>query len=191
MLDREPSLPTVTLRTAESHTWIGIAAQFIPTPTPPPTPPPTDDHHHYQGHHSYYHHVAPELPRHRAGGLPFPVDVRLPARPPRAPRSGPRLPADARLRQPRGPPQERGGHGRRVLGGAWASRAVGVGVCMQECVLTPLPRVLRQGEWVCADCGYIYDKDDCGGLAFEQQKCVHSGDRAKPQWTSALSGSID
>lgn len=26
-----------------------------------------------------------------------------------------------------------------------------------------------EGEWVCADCGYIYDRDDCGGLAFEQQ----------------------
>lgn len=28
-----------------------------------------------------------------------------------------------------------------------------------------------QGEWVCADCGYIYDRDiDGGGLYFEQQK---------------------
>jgi len=28
-----------------------------------------------------------------------------------------------------------------------------------------------QGEWVCADCGYVYDKDiDGGGLYFEQQK---------------------
>ncbi|KAG5181135.1 hypothetical protein JKP88DRAFT_222537 [Tribonema minus] len=27
-----------------------------------------------------------------------------------------------------------------------------------------------EGEWVCADCGYIYDRDDCGGLYFEQQK---------------------
>jgi hypothetical protein len=28
-----------------------------------------------------------------------------------------------------------------------------------------------QGEWVCADCGYIYDRDiDGGGLWFEQQK---------------------
>lgn len=26
-----------------------------------------------------------------------------------------------------------------------------------------------EGEWVCADCGYIYDSDDCGGLFFEQQ----------------------
>ena len=27
-----------------------------------------------------------------------------------------------------------------------------------------------QGEWVCADCGYVYDKDlDGGGLYFEQQ----------------------
>lgn len=26
-----------------------------------------------------------------------------------------------------------------------------------------------EGEWVCADCGYIYDIDDCGGLYFEQQ----------------------
>lgn len=26
-----------------------------------------------------------------------------------------------------------------------------------------------EGEWVCADCGYIYDVDDCGGLYFEQQ----------------------
>lgn len=26
-----------------------------------------------------------------------------------------------------------------------------------------------EGEWVCADCGYIYDRDDCGGLYFEQQ----------------------
>lgn len=24
-----------------------------------------------------------------------------------------------------------------------------------------------QGEWVCADCGYIYDKDDFGGKYFE------------------------
>jgi rubredoxin len=28
-----------------------------------------------------------------------------------------------------------------------------------------------QGEWVCADCGYVYDRDiDGGGLYFEQQK---------------------
>lgn len=28
-----------------------------------------------------------------------------------------------------------------------------------------------QGEWVCADCGYIYDREfDGGGLYFEQQK---------------------
>ena len=28
-----------------------------------------------------------------------------------------------------------------------------------------------QGDWVCADCGYIYDKDfDGGGLWFEEQK---------------------
>lgn len=26
-----------------------------------------------------------------------------------------------------------------------------------------------EGEWVCADCGYIYDVDDCGGLYLEQQ----------------------
>lgn len=26
-----------------------------------------------------------------------------------------------------------------------------------------------EGEWVCADCGYIYDVEDCGGLYFEQQ----------------------
>lgn len=26
-----------------------------------------------------------------------------------------------------------------------------------------------EGEWVCADCGYIYDIDDCGGLYLEQQ----------------------
>lgn len=31
-----------------------------------------------------------------------------------------------------------------------------------------------EGEWVCADCGYIYDKDQCGGLAFEDQKCVRA-----------------
>jgi hypothetical protein len=30
-----------------------------------------------------------------------------------------------------------------------------------------------EGEWVCADCGYIYDRDDCGGLYFEQQVCAH------------------
>ncbi|CAN0461760.1 unnamed protein product [Ascophyllum nodosum] len=27
-----------------------------------------------------------------------------------------------------------------------------------------------EGEWVCADCGYIYDQDDCGGLYLEQQQ---------------------
>lgn len=28
-----------------------------------------------------------------------------------------------------------------------------------------------QGDWVCADCGYVFDKDiDGGGLWFEQQK---------------------
>jgi rubredoxin len=28
-----------------------------------------------------------------------------------------------------------------------------------------------QGEWVCADCGYVYDRDiDGGGLYFEQQQ---------------------
>ena len=28
-----------------------------------------------------------------------------------------------------------------------------------------------QGDWVCADCGYVYDKDlDGGGLYFEQQQ---------------------
>lgn len=28
-----------------------------------------------------------------------------------------------------------------------------------------------QGDWVCADCGYVYDRDiDGGGLYFEQQK---------------------
>eukprot|EP00752_Nemacystus_decipiens_P008653 g7726.t1 len=27
-----------------------------------------------------------------------------------------------------------------------------------------------EGEWVCADCGYIYDIDDCGGLYLEEQK---------------------
>lgn len=31
-----------------------------------------------------------------------------------------------------------------------------------------------EGEWVCADCGYIYDRDDCGGLYFEQQVCAHT-----------------
>mmetsp|Transcript_5467 Transcript_5467/g.8251 ORF Transcript_5467/g.8251 Transcript_5467/m.8251 type:complete len:156 (-) Transcript_5467:254-721(-) len=27
-----------------------------------------------------------------------------------------------------------------------------------------------EGEWVCADCGYIYDSDACGGVRFEDQK---------------------
>ncbi|CAN0187836.1 unnamed protein product [Scytosiphon promiscuus] len=27
-----------------------------------------------------------------------------------------------------------------------------------------------EGEWVCADCGYLYDIDDCGGLYLEEQK---------------------
>lgn len=27
-----------------------------------------------------------------------------------------------------------------------------------------------EGEWVCADCGYIYDKDKFGGKFFEEQK---------------------
>lgn len=26
-----------------------------------------------------------------------------------------------------------------------------------------------EGEWVCADCGYLYDIDDCGGLYLEEQ----------------------
>ncbi|CAM9147683.1 unnamed protein product [Choristocarpus tenellus] len=26
-----------------------------------------------------------------------------------------------------------------------------------------------EGEWVCADCGYIYDIDESGGLFLEQQ----------------------
>ena len=27
-----------------------------------------------------------------------------------------------------------------------------------------------EGEWVCADCGYIYDAEACGGKKFEDQK---------------------
>ncbi|CAM9397796.1 unnamed protein product [Heterosigma akashiwo] len=27
-----------------------------------------------------------------------------------------------------------------------------------------------EGEWICADCGYIYDRDDCGGTYFEDQR---------------------
>lgn len=30
-----------------------------------------------------------------------------------------------------------------------------------------------EGEWVCADCGYIYDVDDCGGLFLEEQVCLY------------------
>lgn len=30
-------------------------------------------------------------------------------------------------------------------------------------------RSFWEGEWVCADCGYIYDIDDCGGLYLEEQ----------------------
>ena len=30
-------------------------------------------------------------------------------------------------------------------------------------------RTFWEGEWVCADCGYIYDIDDCGGLYLEEQ----------------------
>ncbi|GFH46034.1 hypothetical protein CTEN210_02508 [Chaetoceros tenuissimus] len=26
-----------------------------------------------------------------------------------------------------------------------------------------------QGEWVCKDCGYIYNKDECAGMYFEEQ----------------------
>lgn len=26
-----------------------------------------------------------------------------------------------------------------------------------------------EGEWVCADCGYIYDVEDCGGIFLEEQ----------------------
>uniref|UniRef100_A0A6U4H457 Rubredoxin-like domain-containing protein n=1 Tax=Phaeomonas parva TaxID=124430 RepID=A0A6U4H457_9STRA len=26
-----------------------------------------------------------------------------------------------------------------------------------------------QGDWVCADCGYIYDRGECNGLYFEEQ----------------------
>jgi len=26
-----------------------------------------------------------------------------------------------------------------------------------------------QGEWVCKDCGYIYNRAECGGLYFEEQ----------------------
>mmetsp|Transcript_5117 Transcript_5117/g.7075 ORF Transcript_5117/g.7075 Transcript_5117/m.7075 type:complete len:153 (+) Transcript_5117:67-525(+) len=26
-----------------------------------------------------------------------------------------------------------------------------------------------EGEWICADCGYIYDRTDCGDFYFEQQ----------------------
>ena len=26
-----------------------------------------------------------------------------------------------------------------------------------------------QGEWVCKDCGYIYNRDECAGMYFEEQ----------------------
>ena len=28
---------------------------------------------------------------------------------------------------------------------------------------------MSQGEWICADCGYIYDSSLFGGLFFEEQ----------------------
>jgi rubredoxin len=35
----------------------------------------------------------------------------------------------------------------------------------------PVPNGYWEGEWICADCGYIYDKDiDGGGLYFEELK---------------------
>ena len=34
-----------------------------------------------------------------------------------------------------------------------------------------VPNGYWEGEWICADCGYIYDKDvDGGGLYFEELK---------------------
>lgn len=36
-----------------------------------------------------------------------------------------------------------------------------------------------QGEWICADCGYIYNRRECNGLYFEEQargyKCPQCG----------------
>ena len=26
-----------------------------------------------------------------------------------------------------------------------------------------------QGEWVCKDCGYVYDRSECAGMFFEEQ----------------------
>jgi rubredoxin len=35
----------------------------------------------------------------------------------------------------------------------------------------PVPNGYWEGEWICADCGYIYDRDiDGGGLYFEELK---------------------
>ncbi|TFJ83226.1 hypothetical protein NSK_005471 [Nannochloropsis salina CCMP1776] len=36
--------------------------------------------------------------------------------------------------------------------------------------LTAMSGKYWEGEWVCADCGYIYNEADCGGMRFEDQK---------------------
>ncbi|GAB5034716.1 rubredoxin family protein [Nannochloropsis oceanica] len=36
--------------------------------------------------------------------------------------------------------------------------------------LTAMDMQYWEGEWVCADCGYIYNEQDCGGMRFEDQK---------------------
>ncbi|CAM9238402.1 unnamed protein product [Ectocarpus sp. 12 AP-2014] len=46
----------------------------------------------------------------------------------------------------------------------------GVGVMMMAAKAEEATRSFWEGEWVCADCGYIYDIDDCGGLYLEEQK---------------------
>jgi rubredoxin len=52
--------------------------------------------------------------------------------------------------------------GQKAVGGV-ASRPRAASISMMS-------KQYWEGEWVCADCGYIYDRDDCGGLPFEEQK---------------------
>eukprot|EP00904_Undaria_pinnatifida_P006749 jgi/Undpi1/3203/HiC_scaffold_15.g06577.m1 len=51
-----------------------------------------------------------------------------------------------------------------------AGRSVVSGLKMAAKAEAAPTRTFWEGEWVCADCGYIYDIDDCGGLYLEEQK---------------------
>lgn len=55
------------------------------------------------------------------------------------------------------------------VGRAPASRTVASDLRMAAKGAVAPTKNFWEGEWVCADCGYIYDVDDCAGLYLEEQ----------------------